>query len=64
MGAPAKPIRLMVSLLIIKSLRNLSDENLIEQWVGNIFFLYCGVNTYNIAIIIVFGRLVDANTFL
>ena len=29
-GAPAKPIRLMVSLLILKYVRNLSDENLIE----------------------------------
>jgi len=30
-GAPAKPIRLMVSLLILKYLRNLSDKNLVEQ---------------------------------
>ena len=42
MGAPAKPIRLMVSLLIIKSLRNLSDENLIEQWAENIYYQYVG----------------------
>ncbi|WP_301922453.1 transposase [Ferruginibacter sp.] len=42
MGAPAKPIRLMVSLLIIKSLRNLSDENLIEQWAENIYCQYIG----------------------
>ena len=43
MGAPTKPIRLMVSLLIIKSLRNLSDENLIEQWAENIYYQYvCG----------------------
>ena len=42
MGAPAKPIRLMVSLLIIKSLRNLSDENLIEQWAQNIYYQYIG----------------------
>ena len=40
MGAPAKPIRLMVSLLILKSLRNLSDENLIEQWSENIYYQY------------------------
>ncbi len=31
MGKPAKPFRLMVSLLILKYVRNLSDENLIEQ---------------------------------
>lgn len=38
MGKPAKPIRLMVSLLILKYLRNLSDENLVEQWSENIYF--------------------------
>jgi len=38
MGKPAKPIRLMVSLLILKHLRNLSDENLVEQWGENIYF--------------------------
>lgn len=32
MDKPAKPIRLMVSLLILKHLRNLSDEVLVEQW--------------------------------
>lgn len=31
-GKPAKPIRLMVSLLILKQLRNLSDESVVEQW--------------------------------
>jgi IS5 family transposase len=40
MGKPAKPIRLMVSLLILKHLRNLSDENLVEQWSENIYFQY------------------------
>ena len=29
-GRPAKPIRLMVSLLILKHLRNLSDESVVE----------------------------------
>jgi transposase, IS5 family len=42
MGKPAKPIRLMVSLLILKSLRNLSDEALIDQWAENIYFQYFG----------------------
>lgn len=41
-GAPAKPIRLMVSLLILKYLRNLSDENLVEQWSENIYYQYLG----------------------
>ena len=31
MGAPAKPIRLMVSLLILKYVRNLSDESVVEH---------------------------------
>jgi transposase, IS5 family len=42
MGAPAKPIRLMVSLLILKHLRDLSDENLVEQWSENCYYQYLG----------------------
>jgi IS5 family transposase len=42
MGKPAKPIRLMVSLLILKFLRNLSDENLVEQWSENLYYQYFG----------------------
>ena len=30
-GAPAKPIRLMVGLLILKHVRNVSDESVVEQ---------------------------------
>ena len=42
-GAPAKPIRLMVGLLILKHLRNLSDESVVEQWSENIYYQYlCG----------------------
>ena len=40
MGAPAKPIRLMVSLLILKYVRNLSDENLVKQWSENCYYQY------------------------
>jgi len=40
LGAPAKPIRLMVSLLILKQLRNLSDENVVFQWAENNYFQY------------------------
>ena len=40
MGKPSKPIRLMVVLLILKYVRNLSDENLIEQWSENIYYQY------------------------
>ena len=34
-GRPAKPIRLMVSLLIVKQLYNLSDETIVERWMEN-----------------------------
>lgn len=40
MGAPGKPIRLMVSLLILKQLRNLSDESVVEQWSENAYYQY------------------------
>jgi len=40
MGKPSKPIRLMVSLLILKQLRNLSDENIVLQWSENIYYQY------------------------
>ena len=43
-GRPAHPIRLMAGLLILKSLRNLSDEALVdEQWEENMYYQYfCG----------------------
>lgn len=40
MGRPAKPIKLMVSLLILKYVRNLSDESVVEQWSENIYYQY------------------------
>ena len=39
-GKPAKPIRLMVSLLILKQVRNLSDESIVEQWSENAYYQY------------------------
>ena len=39
-GRPAKPIRLMVSLLILKQLYNLSDETIVERWVENPYFQF------------------------
>ena len=39
-GRPAKPIRLMVSLLMLKHIRNLSDEGVVEQWFENIYYQY------------------------
>lgn len=42
-GAPAKPIRLMVGLLLLKHLRDLSDESVVEQWAENSYYQYfCG----------------------
>jgi len=43
-GRPAKPIRLMVGLLILKQLENLSDENIVLQWKRNPYYQYfCGM---------------------
>jgi len=39
-GAPAKPIRLMVSLLVLKQLYNLGDETVVQAWVHNPYFQY------------------------
>ncbi len=39
-GRPGKTIRLMVSLLILKQLRNLSDESVVEQWSENAYYQY------------------------
>lgn len=39
-GRPAKAIRLMVSLLILKQLENLSDEVAVEKWVENPYYQF------------------------
>ena len=42
-GRPAKPIRRMVGLMILKHVRNVSDESVVEQWQENIYYQYfCG----------------------
>jgi len=42
-GTPAKPIRLMVGLLILKQIYNLGDETVMSEWVSNPYFQYfCG----------------------
>lgn len=47
-GRPAKPIRLMVGLLMLKHIRNVSDESVVEQWTENIYYQYfCGEQKYN-----------------
>lgn len=46
-GRPAKPIRLMCGLLILKHLRNISDESVVEQWGENAYFQYfCGMHEF------------------
>jgi IS5 family transposase len=42
-GRPAKPVRLMVGLMILKYLDNLSDEVLVERWSRDPYYQYfCG----------------------
>ena len=46
-GHPAKPIRLMCGLLILKHLRNVSDESVVEQWRENAYCQYfCGMQEF------------------
>ena len=46
-GRPAKPIRLMCGLLILKHLRNLSDESVVEHWSENAYYQYfCGEHEF------------------
>ena len=48
MGAPAKDIRLMCGLLILKHVRDLSDESVVEQWSENAYYQYfCGMDTFS-----------------
>lgn len=46
-GRPGKPIRLMVGLLMLKHIRNVSDESVVEQWGENIYYQYfCGEHSF------------------
>jgi Transposase domain (DUF772). len=46
-GRPAKPIRLMVGLLLLKQLENLSDERVVEAWVQNPYYqAFCGIEHF------------------
>ena len=45
-GRPAKPVRLMISLLILKQLDNLSDESVVSKWVENPYYQYFGGETH------------------
>ena len=42
-GRPAKPVRLMVGLLLLKQMFNLGDEPVVAQWVQNPYWqFFCG----------------------
>ena len=50
-GRPAKPIRLMVGLLLLKQLENLSDEKVVLQWKRNPYYQYfCGMEEFQIGL--------------
>ena len=47
LGRPAKPIRLMVGLLLLKQIENLSDERVVEAWVQNPYYqAFCGMEHF------------------
>lgn len=49
-GRPAKSIRLMVGLLILKQLKNLSDEEIVLQCKQNPYFQYfCGFHEFQVS---------------
>ena len=49
-GRKAKPIRLMVGLIVLKHIRNVSDESVVEQFSENAYYQYfCGIESFTIA---------------
>lgn len=49
-GRPAKPIRLMVELLLLKQLENFSDESIVIQWKRNPYYQYfCGFDEFQVS---------------
>jgi IS5 family transposase len=46
-GRPAKPVRLMVGLLLLKQIENLSDERVVEAWARNPYYqAFCGTEHF------------------
>lgn len=39
-GRPAKPVRLMVSLLLLKQMYDLGDETVVARWVENPYWQF------------------------
>ena len=49
-GRPPKPIRLMTGLLMLKHLRNVSDEQVVVQFTENAYYQYfCGLEAFRIS---------------
>jgi IS5 family transposase len=47
LGRPAKPVRLMVGLILLKQLEDLSDETLVARWVQNPYYqFFCGMREF------------------
>lgn len=47
-GRPPKPIRLMTGLLMLKHLRNVSDEQVVAQFSENAYYQYfCGLEAFS-----------------
>jgi IS5 family transposase len=50
-GRPAKAVRLMVGLLLLKQLHNLGDETVVAQWVQNPYWqFFCGLEEFQWAL--------------
>lgn len=46
-GRPAKSVRLMVGLLLLKQIENLSDERVVEAWTRNPYYqAFCGMEYF------------------
>lgn len=44
-GQPAKPVRLVVGILMLQHMYGLSDENIVYRWVENPYWqFFCGYN--------------------
>ena len=42
-GQPPKPIKLMVGLILLQNMHNLSDREVVRQWMENVYWQYfCG----------------------
>ena len=46
-GRPAKPVRLMVGLVLLKQMYDQSDEDVVERWVENPYWQqFCGMSDF------------------